>query len=525
MKKMAFIFVFIFSLLALSAGGEIVAYAEIEDIALRNAQALWGEVAIGETTPYYYTDNEIVAYRFNFIKGNYFPAKETILTSLEAYKADQKNPDPIKENEFATMLVAARRDMSVILDYAEILSHEYILGTRLQNLAEKLLGRDYILEKVYYLTTANVWYCVEKEGAKRYIRVLPPEKVLNEEDFFDFAEGLNFFCEQGDYSQEWDDFASGRRELTRERILMNNHEYMPFYPWHYGCGPTAAAMLLAWFDYNSINTWDNYSLLVDYHVTEWDDYPDSLQWHHYDYKIPNTSHQLKSAMNTNSSGSTYCCDMVPGTLEVTNSYHDYSFQGHYYEGHGTTFLYNRVRDFVQDGLPLMLWVNENHFVTAVGYDPDSLMVGVHDPNCSVVTWHNRSIVDGAFGIWPGGSYGNAVNLQSPHGDLRYNATGAGEHYYGNDICEIHWLHDSPMGGANQYVTIILDTDSENHNLQYVVENAPNIGYYWWQIPNNINSAKCRIWIELYDHNGDLIGADGSFGDFQISPGGVFSRTL
>jgi len=38
----------------------------------------------------------------------------------------------------------------------------------------------------------------------------------------------------------------------------------------------------------------------------------------------------------------------------------------------------------------------------------------------------------------------------------------------------------------------------------IAEDLPNTGYYWWQVPNNIDSDSCRVWIELYDLNGEII---------------------
>jgi len=183
--------------------------------------------------------------------------------------------------------------------------------------------------------------------------VLPPPKVLDEAEFFEFAATFNFFCDQEDFSDEWAAFESGERELTRTQVLLENHEYIAIFI--HGimvAGPTAASMLLAWFDYNSINTYENYSNLVDWHYTEWDDVPDSVQWHHFDYHIPNTSYELADEMETDGSGSTYCDNMVPGTCGVANGYHDYEFTGTYYDDHGTTWYFNNIRDFVDDGLPI-----------------------------------------------------------------------------------------------------------------------------------------------------------------------------
>ncbi|MDP8219911.1 MAG: choice-of-anchor D domain-containing protein, partial [Candidatus Stygibacter frigidus] len=483
---------------SLFANVEIVPADVIDDIALRNAEALWGDVTVGMVTPYYYSDGEIVAYRYNFYQGDKFP----------------EEVDTAENEGFCSMLLSARRDMPVILQHSKSLSHEYLLGDKLHALAEAEIGRGYTLEKAYYLSTANVWYCVSNHSERKYIRVLAPVKVIDETEFYEFAESLEFFCNREDFSEEWSAFENGDRELTRSEVLLVNHEYMPFYPWHYGCGPTAAAMLLAWFDYNSINTVQNYSNLVDWIYAE-------VDGEAIDYHVPNTSWELKEDMETDDAGETLCRNMVSGTLAVTNDRNNYEFTGSRYNGHVPDWYFNCVRDFVQDGLPLMLWIDENHFVTAIGYNEEDNTVGVHDPNLSTIQWYNKSRFGDAYAIFPGGGYGNAINLLYPHGDLRYDQSGAGdsgEIYDGNDIYEISWEGDTPAG-QNQTVTILYATDSEVNTASYIANNIPDIGHYIWTVPNNINSEKCRVWIRLYDQNGTLIGADGSYGDFTIVPGG------
>ncbi|MDP8209350.1 MAG: tandem-95 repeat protein [Candidatus Stygibacter australis] len=498
MKNSMIFLVLLFVVSALFSNNDIVPANVIEDIAMRNAEALWGEVTKGDVIPYYYSDEEIVAYRYNFFKGDKFPDE----------------PDISANEGFCSMLLSARRDMPVILQHSESLSHEYLLGDKLRSLAEEEIGKGYTLEKTYYLTTANVWYCVSNNGERKYIRVLPPAKVVEEGDFIEFAESIDFFCDREDYSAEWSAFESGERELTRSQVCLVNHEYMPFYPWHYGCGPTAAAMLLGWYDYNSINTVQNYSKLVDWVFAEVDGAS-------IDYHVPNTSWELKEDMETDDIGGTFCRNMVSGTLAVTNDRNNYEFTGSRYQDHEPNWYFDRVRDYVQDGFPMMLWINENHFVTAMGYNETDNTVGVHDPNSSVIEWYDESIIGEAYTIIPGGGYGNAINLSYPHGDLRYYQSGAGdsgEVYAGTDICEISWQGDTPAG-QNQTVSILYATDSEVNTANYIVNNIPDIGHHIWTVPNYIDSEKCRIWVRLYDQNGTLIGADGSYGDFTIIPGG------
>jgi Big-like domain-containing protein/cadherin-like protein/type IX secretion system substrate protein/centrosomal CEP192-like protein/peptidase C39-like protein len=500
MRNLMIFLVLVLFVTALYSESDIVSADVIEEIALKNAKALWGNVTTGRVIPYYYSDEEIVAYRFNFYKGEQFPDE----------------PDITTNEGFCTMLMGARKDMPVVLERSETLSHEYLLGNRLQEMAEQEVGKGYILERSYYLSISNVWYCVSNGSERKYIRVLPPQKVLGEQDFFEFTSGLDFFLKRDDFSEEWSSYESGERDLTRSDVLLVNHEYMPFYSWYDGCSPTSASMLLAWYDYNSINTYENYSNLVDWHYKDGNDYHN-----------PNTNYQLVDAMDTNSSGDTGREDIVPGILEVANGYHDYEFSGSYIEDHNTTWYFNEIKDWVDDGLPLFTSIDVvgNHSVISIGYNEVSNEIGVHDPNVGAIDWVHKSYIEGVHRIWADGGYGNAFNLQYPHGDLRrvpWGAGDSGEVYEGNEICEIHWLTDmaNPSDGS---VTIILNKDSKYTDLMIIAEDLPNTGYYWWQVPNNIDSDSCMVWIELYDNSGDLIGADGSYGDIEIHPGGSFEE--
>ncbi|MCF7913337.1 MAG: choice-of-anchor D domain-containing protein, partial [Candidatus Cloacimonetes bacterium] len=514
MKNSIVFLVLLLCVSALYSGNDIVPAEVIEDIAVRNAEVLWGEVTKGEVIPYYYTDGEIVAWQYNFVRGKEFPAKEAL---LEAY-ANSRTPVGFEDYSFGMMLIGGRTDMPVFLQYGETLSHEYKLGALLTEMAEEAVGKGYQVERVYYLTTANVWYCVSNNGEKKYIRLLPPAKVLEEAEFFEFAAGFNFFCERADRQQKWAEYASGERELSRDWVYIENHELMPFYPWHYGCGPTAASMLLAWFDYNSINSIYKCSCLVDYHWTELVGDPSNPQ---YDYNVPNVAYELQNVMETNNAGWTLCRNIVPGILEVCNDYHDYEFEGiAVYTDHDTTWYYNNVVDYTEDGLPIMLWINENHFVTAIGYNTDGDHVALHDPNHEVIINFDKAGIDGSFGIWPEEGEGSSITLISPKGDTRFNQWGpgySGEVLAGNDIWEIEWEKEG--SGYNETVTILYVTSSIDNDLHYVIESTPNTGYYRWHVPNNIDSETCRIWIVLYDSQGTLIGADGSYGDFEIHPGG------
>ncbi len=73
MKNSMIFLVLLFVVSALFSNNDIVPADVIEDIAVRNAEALWGDVTTGRVIPYYYSDEEIVAYRYNFYQGDRFP--------------------------------------------------------------------------------------------------------------------------------------------------------------------------------------------------------------------------------------------------------------------------------------------------------------------------------------------------------------------------------------------------------------------------------------------------------------------
>jgi len=155
---------------------------------------------------------------------------------------------------------------------------------------------------------------------------------------------------------------------------------VPYYDWSYGCSPTAAAMVLGYWDSHG------YDNLVDYYF-----------WHHdiregdWDY-IPNVQRELAIAMQTDTtSGATDVGDIGPGIEHVTNSINGYSFSAPttwwaFYTPYGTyDSHWSTIVAEIDRGRPLVWNVFDytvppgqpnaglevNHSVTVIGYRKDT----------------------------------------------------------------------------------------------------------------------------------------------------------
>ncbi len=513
-KIMLLSLVITFSVLA--AEYEIVGLDKLQQIADRNAEFIWGNVSPAEAIPYYSTDEEIVAYRFNYALGKNFPGKQNLIEECKQMKIEGKRDSQWGVDEYGQLLISARTNMPVILEHSKCLSPEYALGFRMQELAKKDLGNNYHFNKAYYLDYENIWYSMSNGYSEIYICLNPVEKVISVSEFTELKSSSEFFCETKDYSNEWNDFINGRMITSRSDTFISNYELCPFYDWSYGCGPTAASMVLAWWDYNSINTTNNYAKLVDYHFTRYDDIQN--EW---DYQVPNLLEELADAMGTDSSGSTQISDLSPGIEEVANTINGYNFSASHITASDTDALFSLIEAEIDSDRPV-LTIRPNHGMCCIGYNSSNGEVILHNTLNSSLVYRDKSVLTGFIEVIPGGSSGLAINLTSPLGDTGYNHDGDGEEYIAGCSYDITWDSDSSPGS---YVNIFVSTDEGvDGTWTAVATGTDNDGSHPWTIPSTMDSEGCRIMTRIYD-SGTLAGCDASFGNFIVRPSSIIGTEV
>lgn len=486
---------------------------EINRIAERIAQELWGNVIPSNAIPYYSKNNELIGYRFNYSINKPFPVKDELIKSCkEAFESgDHKTQWGI--GEFGNIFISARTDLPVINDYAGALSPEYAMGAKLQEIAQKAIGQNVKLEKVYYINFENQWFCYSNGIKEIYICVFPRTQIANKMEFDKIVEPFGFFCSKGDFKQEWDQYLKGTIKPGKAEVWIPNHDgYCMFYDWSYGCTPTAAAMLLSYWDYNSINTADNYSKLIDYHFQRWDGI-EGMEW---DYQVPNVQKELAIAMDTDTvtGGSTDRNDIAPGYAYVCNNINGYYFNCSFHD-HGGDYVwyFNKIQEEVNAGRPIHIGIPD-HSECCVAYDAATNLIGVHNTWWSPVQWINRNQLKAVYSIVPANPHGLGINLIQPLGDTNYNQNASGESLFAGDVYEIRWNSDYV---TNSYVKLYYSLDG-GYNWTQITANTANDGVYDWLLPTGISSGSCRIQSQIYS-SGTYSGADGSIGNFVIFTGG------
>jgi len=417
--------------------GEIVPLSVIQPIADRNAAEVWGEVQGTEPIPYFWIDGEVIAWRFNYARGMTFPAA----AELKAQSADRGAKGDFQgqwgDGEYASLLMSARSDMPPFLERREGLSPEYTLGAKIDRQATTALATNGNPGRTYLLGLNDIWYEFTAPGKTVAVNPTPPALTMTGPEFQEHLQAQSsFFVATEDFQAEWDDFANGTRTLSRDNVLIAWHEHMPYVRWNYGCSPTSGAMLLSWWDNISLEREYKYANLVRHHFQRWESILEEETYH-----VPNSTYDLKVAMDTNDEGSTWIQDIADGIIEVAEDC-GYGASGDWYYFHDYDWLYDYLRDWIDGGAPLLSGII-GHTMTCVGYNSANSEYINHDPNSGTLDYRHKNTLDHVVVASMNSSWDrDAVKVTSPVGDTGWNGiAGDGETYSDGDFCSITWDGD------------------------------------------------------------------------------------
>ena len=501
-----------FSGQALFAGTESIPLNQVKQVADQRAASLWGSVNAAEPLAIYTQQDELIGYRFTYAVNAPFPDRQTLIRQCSEAAARGDKRAQWGNDRYGTIFLSARTDLAVYLQRSAVLSPEYAVGAAMEELAAKRTGGTVTLKRAYYVDFQNQWFCYTNGSTDIYVKAFPKLITATHDEFHALVDNLKFFTARGDFSAEWNKCLSGEMDAPAAQVMIPNHDgNCKFYDWSYGCSPTAAAMLLSYWDFVSAISGSNYSKLVDYHFSRYDD----IQVE-YDYQVPNTNKELAIYMNTDTTdGGTARSDIVPGYNTLCNTVNGYNFVNTDYGEESYTTCWARiVTEVGTNHRPIHVSI-PGHSECCVGYDAATLEMGVHNTWWEGVDWQARTSLERVYTIVPGGSEGYSIVLASPQGDVIYNHNGSGETYYAGDVCEIRWSYDY---AADSYVKLYYSVNGGG--LWYTItSNTPNDGVYDWVIPAGINSTNCRIRALVYSSTGVFSGSDGSTGNFKIYSGG------
>ncbi|MFU8842823.1 MAG: carboxypeptidase regulatory-like domain-containing protein [Bacteroidales bacterium] len=511
MKKfIPFVCAIVLTVAVLGQNYRLVPFETLKEIADRNAASLWGDVYPAEPIPYYGIDDKIVAWRFNYSIGRPFPSKETLVSECKSHRESGNKFQQWGGDDYGQLLISARDDMPVLLEYSQSLSSEFAKGFDLQEMVnQKAVGKSVKKSKIYYLNHFNTWHQYEMGGEEFYFCTSPTGGILSVSEFVGQKSiHGDSFCEKGDYESQWVEYTTGKAASSKSDIYIFNHEMMPFYDWSYGCSPTAATMLFAWYDYRSEVTVDKYSSLVNYHFERYDNAEDEM-----DYNVSDLQRDLATGMGTTIGGTTMPWNIDNGMRYATNDLRNYNFD---VKNHYTSKWSKLYQDIVISGKPALAHIS-GHSTTAVGINTDTEMVITHytwgPPNHLV--WITKSSLLMVTRVSPGAPRGAHVKLLTPSGDTRYNENGEGEVFYAGGYHEIRWESDDIPGST---IDLSYSVDGGLNFTQFAY-GIPNTGFYNWLIPSNLSDSNARIMVDIHTPTMTDAGADGSMGNFIILEGG------
>ena len=490
---------------------ESIPLSVAKEIADKNAEALWGTAYPDSPIPCFGPDGEVLAYRFNYSLGKPFPDPQSLKEQCQEYAMAGDKKAQWGCDKYGRILMGARDNMAVIHEHTTSLSQEYALGYKFEEKAKKILGEKFQLVRVYYINHANQWHCYSNGSEQVYINLFPPARTATAAEFQHIITDQGVFCKTGNYQKDWKAFINGKTLDNKAVYFIPNLEHCPFLDWSYGCSPTAAAMALGWWDYNSNASGFGFGKLIGYYYQRYDD-PEN-EW---DYQVANLQLLLAIGMETDTlEGSTNVNKIDDGIEYAANTILGYNFDATRYN---TGSFWTKITSEISFGeRPIQVSI-EGHSTCGVGYNSSTdevITYYTHDPPNHVVYIHKDDVV-GVTTIHKGGALGENITLLHPLGDTTYNGNGSGEQYLEGEVCEISWSHAYTGGDVDIY----LSTNGHGGAInQYIATGTPNDGEYDWLIPSGINSDKCRIVIQLDDPVHGIVASDGSKGNFSIQPGG------
>jgi hypothetical protein len=308
---------------------------------------------------------------------------------------------------------------------------------------------------------------------------------------------------------------------------------VPFIDWVYGCSPTAASMILWYWDEYAPGA--GYGRLVDHFYTHYDT-PEG-EWN----ECANVNRELALAMYTDTaSGGTSSGNIVDGILAVTAN-NGYSFTGQSY-GPGNAsnqYMFNWVEYEIDNERPFYMSLQQywyapfndyiGHGVTGVGYQiilPDTF-VQVHNTwDIDEPLWPLWTYYNGVYSynyvrvVRPGGAIDDNIFLDWPVGaTLSGSALTQRAVIFAGVTYQLRW-HTQGSNIDHIKISYATGRDGQGYDsLQWALidANAPNTGEYLWTVPDGaLEDDTLRINIVGLNSSNVRLAADGCFGSHVVT---------
>lgn len=409
------------------------------------------------------------------------------------------------DDAVVTIVMGARNEMVPVNEITHRIPAHQANQDRILDRARNVLGAEPVIGSVYYFGTADE-YVAFTHGAREILVNAHDLRVIQKSAVRSIALSAG---EQAQLDEKWARYFNASDFRSRAGAIVDS---VPFIDWVYGCSPTAASMILYYWDPRG------YGKLVDYFYTHWDE-PEA-EWN----DCANVNRELAIAMYTDTlSGSTTIGNIRNGILTVCNTQNGYTFSGSTSPQGGSYNQYNFawIKTEIDNQRPchwnvLNYWYapfgeNINHSVTGVGYDitgADTFVI-VHN------TWDNDEPLWPYWesGCWtyvvtviPNGSSANNIGLDYPRGGDQY----ALPLLFKNLKYRVTWHTSGTIDHLKMWYSYGPDAQSYDSLYWYLIgSNIPNTGEYIWTCP----AVDCTLRVNVAALSGTNVrlAADGNFG--------------
>ena len=317
--------------------------------------------------------------------------------------------------------------------------------------------------------------------------------------------------------------------------------------WTYGCTPTAASMVLSYWDTTHWQTGLGFKYvgmgrLIDYYY---------INPCKYKANVPNTIDELNYELRTDydvsdcsGSGKTDPWRIDDGIRHVTNNINGYNFESdNVCEATWPQIVgdwcWHHIKKEIDNGRPFVWSTGDadfsdffaGHSVAAWGYTDGHHVILYNTWGYGKVAWYYKYYLD----VSDDGIFSSQVNSIRPpelsqrdSSDIILDDPRGGEEgiegeviFIGNNGPYYYPIYWYQWGTQIRYVLIYSSLDS-GRNWSYAgywdnphYPNPSNMfDTFDWELPST-PSPTVRIRLEAYDENNVLIAGDGSFGDFKI----------
>ena len=286
--------------------GREIPLKNIKLIALDEGQDLWGDVVIDDLIPICDLNGNIYSYNVTLkLNSKYFPDEIQIYNNIESIKNKLKaSKNNLSKNEleelrkqrwgidkYRTFMIAGRYDVGTIKEFYKGLPHYYTKLYDAKKIASKYLNpKSLKLTRIFYNGFVEKWFEFSDNNQNIYINTYSL-KVSTDLDKFHTKENLLINLDEKkkiwEYRLNQVDIDDAMPSTKGTQTASING--VPFYDQRYnsfndGCSPTAAAMVLGYWDNNG--------------------YPNLIDGNHNYYNPPvQLIQHLADAMGTNENGS------------------------------------------------------------------------------------------------------------------------------------------------------------------------------------------------------------------------------